>query len=953
MSTGKGQKQTFSLTADAFGGFTRDRVQAIISAMPKDRAEAGAVIAATYLSTLEPNGPHPGNEGIASACDLLVRLGTPLAADVLWQAASNARNARIRIEAIRRCGSVAERAEQRQLLRQWSAEGFSGASFFQNDSISFETVKEAALTALGDLVAPTPEDIDTLVTGLTPPTGNGREFQPRVFAAAVAAYWKAGDAASFPKIVGLLDGKTWRSEIGLALIALGAKFSAAELRSHADVLRKAVLAHAGTWPTEQEQAGRLLTVAERIATPEFMQTWAAQYGIDGFDVGRGRVARRLIERADKSKVATTRTLLVLASTQNNVTRGGFLVARLREAVEAGHAATVADALVAQQSQGHNQILESGLVGDLFPSVESMTRALATAIGGRGEPQVQRSVATRVAAGLLVAATRSLATEQGPVLSYDALTNRAGRNQVRHADALAQGVPNLRGLSDDHNPVVWASRLIHEPAVGPGAAALIESFVWPDDDLTRYVLNVLVREAGTAPSVATAIMHRIEQHLLTPPNQQHVVPRASLQQALVENVVVDGQINRYAIDLMDRENLGFDLGARRALARVSSVEDAKFLLGRVAGRGPGAALSVLTEAVRFHRDGEEKLTGTVQAFAMARATEVHLADGDAKRLDAFAQQLHQRFQDMAEVRTAAYEACGKLGRFVSIKPLRDRLPRENTTVPKNAILGSLDHLKEKLAAAKPALGQAEDIRTWLGFVTDLGDVSLLGQVTGYLRPPHADHQVRRAALEALAGMKGQDALDAVKRFIDDTAPEGETLAVARQARMRLEVRNDIDLFGILGKYFDAEAEVLDPAIEYDRLLGSELRGSITRSLVKAQTLWEDGHWDEFLTKINGVMEALIKHLFRTRWSTMHIDQAKGEKMAGGSAYAPLLAMTEFKSAFPKLQSHANTIQSFRRESPTAHAMNKDGSAKAEAGEDDADYVRNEFRPAFAEAINALR
>lgn len=953
MSIGKGQKQTFSLTADAFGGFTRDRVQALIAAMPKDRAEAGAAIAATYLSTLEPNGPYPGNEGIVSACDLLARLGTPLAADLLWQAASSARNARIRVEAIRRCGSVAQRAEQRQLLRQWSAEGFGGASFFQNDNISVETVKEAALTSLGDLVAPTPEDIDVIVTGLTPPTNNGREFQPRVFAAAVAAYFKAGEVASFPKIVGLLDGRTWRPEVGLALIALGAKFSATELRPHAEVLRKAMLAHAGTWPADQDQGGRLLTVAERIATPEFMHLWAAQYGIDGFDVGRGRVTRRLIERADNSKVATTRTLLVLASTQNNVTRGGFLIARLREAVASGHATTVADALVAQQSQGHNHLFESGLVGDLFPSVESMTRVFAAALGGRGEPHAQRSVATRIATGMLVTVSRGPTTEQTPALSYDALTNRAGRNQSRYSDELGRIVPTLRGLSDDNNPIVWASRLIHEPAVGPGAAAMIESLVWPDDDLTRYVLNVLVREAVTAPSVATAITQRIEQHLLTPPNQQHVVPRASLQQALVENVVVDGQVNRYAIDLMDRGNLGFELGARRALAGVSSVEDAEFLMGRVAGRGPGAALGVLTEAVRFHRDGDEKLTVTVQALAMARATEAHLADGDPKRLDAFAQQLHQRFQDMAEVRTPAYEACGQLGRFVSIKVLRDRLPRENAAVPKKAILDSLAHLKEKLAGAKPVHGEAEDIKTWLGFVTDLGDVSLLGQVTGYLRPPHADHQVRRAALEAMAAMRGQEALEAVKRFIDDTAPEGETLTVARQARMRLEERNDINLFGILGKYFDAEAEVLDPAIDYDQLLGSELRGSITRSLIKAQTLWEDGHWDEFLTKINGVMEALIKHIFRTRWSVMHIDQAKGEKMAGGSAYAPLLAMTEFKAAFPKLQSHANTIQSFRRESPTAHAMNKDGSAKAEAGQDDADYVRNEFRPAFAEAINALR
>ena len=68
---------------------------------------------------------------------------------------------------------------------------------------------------------------------------------------------------------------------------------------------------------------------------------------------------------------------------------------------------------------------------------------------------------------------------------------------------------------------------------------------------------------------------------------------------------------------------------------------------------------------------------------------------------------------------------------------------------------------------------------------------------------------------------------------------------------------------------------------------------------------------------------------------------------------MLNISEFRTAYGKLQAHCNTIQSFRRESPTAHAMNKDGSAKVEATRDEAEYVRGEFAPAFTEVIRVLR
>jgi hypothetical protein len=86
--------------------------------------------------------------------------------------------------------------------------------------------------------------------------------------------------------------------------------------------------------------------------------------------------------------------------------------------------------------------------------------------------------------------------------------------------------------------------------------------------------------------------------------------------------------------------------------------------------------------------------------------------------------------------------------------------------------------------------------------------------------------------------------------------------------------------------------------------------------------------------------------------MNWDQVKAENLARGN-FANILHSTEFQNTFGKLQAHANTLYGFRHDSPTAHVMNTDGSPKAEATQEDAEYVREEFLHAFVEAIDALR
>jgi hypothetical protein len=325
--------------------------------------------------------------------------------------------------------------------------------------------------------------------------------------------------------------------------------------------------------------------------------------------------------------------------------------------------------------------------------------------------------------------------------------------------------------------------------------------------------------------------------------------------------------------------------------------------------------------------------------------------DRKRQDSFAGELHERFQDLLMVRESAYRACGELGSFFSIKPLRERLPKETASSAKEVIEEAIDDLRKRLIEAKPHQGTADEIKQWLGFVADLGDPTVVPQVLGFLDPPHTDHTVRHSALNAIEHMASPESLEAVKKFISDTAPEGETLAVARHARLVLEERNDLDLFDVLGNFFGAEEEVLDPAVNYVELLGTLLAG-VTKGLKKSLELFSDGHWDEFVTRISGVMEGITRHVFRRRFDVLGLDEEKAKVIAAGS-YRNLLNLAAFRSAFGKLQAHCDTIYAYRGESPTAHATHTDGSTKAEATSDDAEYVRDEFTLAFAEAVKALQ
>jgi HEAT repeat protein len=926
-----------------FGDFTRERVVAILKKAVSVESPVFAPIAATLLAGVDAQGPSPGHDLIAAALDVLARSDAAIAQGLLWQAAEHARNARVRVEAIRRAGPIGT-PERSVLLRKWAKEGFQPIVNFQHDQIDLNSIREAAIAAIGAIKNPSSDDIETMLAALTPPS-NQAEFSPIVFNAACDAYWSAGTVASLPNLVGLIS-KRWRGDMGASLTGLASKFSAKELKPHAEELRKACLESAADWPNDSARASRLVELAERLATPEFFQEWTSRYGGDGLEHGRGQVCLKLLEGFGQLTEGIVKGLLILARWPRNLLADGLVVRGLQRSVGAGHGRLVAETLIPQGHDGHRQLVESGHVFALYDSVDAALGDICGVLSNNRNEHERQRLAAAVASGALAAASAEEGSTPSPRMM-------AGRGQDQNAkedqEMLSRRVALIEQLDSSRNPVAVVARIISPPTSSSGAIAVAENWLTRGEPLAQYVIRMIIREAGRANALGqeAPMLTRFEQCVMQPPQSQRPSMRTPLESALPREAVVDGRANRYALDLMRRAKLSFEKGAEAALNGIETKDDAQFVLNLLYAAG---AIDVLTKSTGFHRHGQEALTKHVQATAISLVTTLLKQTTDRKRLDAFAGQLHERFQDLPIVRESAYRACGELGSFLSIKPLRERLRKETVASAKKAIEQAVGAFRKRLVEEEPKGGTADSVKQWLGFVADLGDPALVPLVLGYLDPPHTDHSVRHSALNAIEHMPSPASLEAVKKFIRDTAPEGQTLAVARHARLVLEERNDLELFDVLAGFYSAEEEVLDPAISYVELLGPLLPG-VTKGLQKSLKLFDDRHWDEFVTRVSAVMESVVRLLFRRRCGQLAIDPTKVDTIAGGN-YRNVLNYASFRNTYGKLQTHCDTIYAYRGESPTAHATHTDGSTKAEATSDDAEYVRDEFKLAFAEAVKAL-
>ncbi len=920
------------------GEFTRDRVVELLRQSEDANSVVFAAMAATLLASIDlQSSPR---EVITAALDVLARTETVLARSLLWQAAEHARHPRVRIEAIRRSGGIAT-PEQCASLRKWAAEGFTLSVPCQHDQIDKNHIRQAAIEAIGHVKKPTKEDVDTIIVAITPPT-EMKEFSPAVFKAACEAYWLIGDKASLSRLTELISQR-WLANILFPLLSLAGKYSVKELQPYVEQLRKAFCECTGDWPDDSTVSSHLLTLATTIASPEFFQAWTCQHGREGMQHGRGQITSTLLKGLKRPCENTVSGLLSLAKWRCNLSDDTPVMAWLKKCIGASHGKTIAKRLIAEPNEGNSHLLGSGAFYSLYDSVDKAMGDVCEALGTQHEHQ-RKQIAETVAKGTL-AMVRGEGEEECSTTNVTR-RNRNSATDEEH-DLLVRKVSSLKSLDAGMNPIVAVAKRLSPPHSSPGAMAICEIWSRQGEALAGYVLEMVIREAGRENVLAqdTPMLKHFEEIALAAQPQQPSL-RSLLEQALVSEIVVDGQLNRYAIDLMQRTNLSFEKGAWQALHEVQTTDDAQFVLERLHNKG---AIGTLTNSIKFHREGEEPLTTHVQATAIAFLTKLLSQGDDRKQRETFVEQLHQRFQDLPRVREAAYRACGDLGGFSSIKPLRERLPSDS--VAARAIRQAIEALRDRLIKEKPQEDAVDAVKQWLGFVADLGDPALVSLVKGYLNPPHADLAVRHSALIAIEHMKCAESLEVVKKFMDDTAPEGNTLVIARHARLMLEQRKDVDLFEILSKFYDADDEMLDPTIDYAKLFGSSLP-IVTKGLKKSLELFGNGHWDEFVTRISGILEDASRFIFRSRFDKMGIDKDRASKIVNGP-YRNLLNVTEFHNTYPMLQAHCSTVYTYRGESPTAHATNTDGSPKAETTSVDAEYVQDEFSLAFAEAVKVLR
>ena len=243
-------------------------------------------------------------------------------------------------------------------------------------------------------------------------------------------------------------------------------------------------------------------------------------------------------------------------------------------------------------------------------------------------------------------------------------------------------------------------------------------------------------------------------------------------------------------------------------------------------------------------------------------------------------------------------------------------------------------------------------SWLGHVGNLGDQSLASAVEKFLYVPHSDSLVTIAALQCLGKLGKKESVGVIDEFVKRTSAAGDIQKASRQAKLVLQDRNDLEMFGVLSQIFEGNVAILDTSINYEEVFGNSRMKRIRCRLAEALAQLDVGHWDDFVTCLDGVCDILSRHAFEKCWAAMKLAEAKGQMMAKKD-YANRLGMAEFKNTFPSIQPLLLSIHQMRGNAETAHAEDSDGSGKPGLDKLDADLSLSQFKKAFPEYIAIVR
>jgi hypothetical protein len=768
---------------------------------------------------------------------------------------------------------------------------------------------------------------------------------PELFDGAIDALWSVASQDDLPTILALLD-KCREPRRAASLLSVGAKFDNTALAQHAQVLRAALLRFTQPWHEGKPLTDRLATLAAKLSGIELLDEMPQT---DTLNVGRGKLWTAALASYGGVDEHVAQAYVKFAREASNVGPQSPSVEGLASCVGAGFGDLIATQLAEQNAEGHKQIVSSPLLDQVFGSLENVVVALANGLSRVHENHRQAS-AVNCAAGILMCRLYKQDHNRFELSSTRWISQRwQDRQSQQTAKKIAEA---LGGDTEGTNPLDVIARLVRDGQHRIGALALLNAMLFPFDDLSVVALKALLQAAAAIDFPASDGLQLTSGLVDFFPmaEEQHVSPW--LRRALPEYFLVGGKLNRFAVVLWEKLNPQFPSGLDNTLGAISSVSDADFLLEMTRKTPKAEALKVLSRGVSFHAN-DGKLTHHVRERSIGLLVEAQRkANFDAALLAPCLTVILDRFADVQGVRCVAYEACGELADLKSIQPLRTRLGTENTAKGKATIRAALGAIRERLLREKPPADNVGKTIEWLNHVVELADPATLEDVSCFLSPAHPHGAVQTAAVKALGAIGNKKGLEVLRRFVDDTAPSGDLLAATRRSRIALEVRGDAELFDELRKMFGEESELVDPAIDYSSAVGQELLRPLTQSLSEASKRRQVGHWDDLVTRLDGIAELLVRALYRRKFADFGLAKDKAEPLSKGN-YANLINVSQFKDKYPKLHAQCDLLHTYRREAPAAHAANADGTEKAGVTEQDAENALTVFREVIRELMGILR
>lgn len=926
---------------DQLGSFTPADLQRWLESSDVSGSGAIVVAACVFLSSIDPHGPRPPMQQICSALDKLAASKNQTGAIALKRIAETAKNSRMRIEAIRRLGRASDRIDVRTLLHAVLTEGLREYTNFQHDALTDRDAKAAAVEAIGGLARPLPADAELILSVLLPEAVT--HSYSDVFALGVDALCRIAGPRHLGRLVEMA-GQLAGTPFGLEVLSVCGKYGKKVLAPHAEQLSQA-LSQSLARPAENNGrlnvlSERLCNLAQTLSCKALIQGLSTMRPDEGYDTPLGKVAIAAATSYERLDEVLVDTCVAFVRSPANARPESPWVGELKRCVKGGFGAKIVRQVIRVGSPGHKNILGDGTLADILGGAAAFIDTLCRVVSA--EPGLSPEQLLYLMRCVLVRCPEI--SQVVPRAEY------LDEFRKTHRDAVEDWVTKLRDKPGAKSPIHLLAEGLFSEDTQKGAVAIAQRLLAHEDGLARFILEAILSSAARVDQKKQGVITSLPV-FRTFEDSLFARFQPWFQRNLTGSACVAGRINHYALDVAQRRGIGFVAAAREAVRSLRRLPDAEYVLGLLASCKDDDSTVLLCEFVDFAGD-DERLTVYVRRRAIAAVAE-RITSGQspsAARQSHILERIHGRFKDLPNVRRAAYEACGRIMGFDSIRPLRERLESENQPVCRKAIAGVLAKFRDKLLHNRPPQDNEAGTVEWIEHLRNLRDSTLSNQLRRFLNPPHPSERVLLAALGTLESLGNKDEIATLDQFTRNTAPTGIVLQTVRRAKVRLQGRSDLQLFEALASYFDEDSSVLDPDTDYQRLLGTRTQRLAAR-LGETWKQWEVGHWDDFVTHLDACCEVLIRHLFERAPQSMKMDVHKAQTLAR-KPYANLLNTSEFREGLPGLQPAFLQIHAFRSDAATAHAEDSDGQAKPGITKEGAGLALEQFRHVFPQYVQEL-